>query len=209
MGIGWQEAIPVTFCTCAVRSRSKDAAFVSIGSDNNEYREKWEKAPSPASIRQVDQGTVKAFWQKAVSAGRLPEGRYSCPVILKRFGLVSGDKLNHAGEYLFGSTHPVTLNAAIFATDEKLTFLDMKRFEDNICNLLGLAEEYILKNIRWRSEIIGAERTEIPETAAFSEHCTVPFSELREARRIRISTRECTGHHPLTITQIPMQPTEP
>lgn len=164
----------------------------------NEYREKWEKTPSPASIRQVDQGTVKSFWQKAVSAGRLPEGRYSCPLILKRFGLVSGDKLNHAGEYLFGSTHPVTLNAAIFATDEKLTFLDMKRFEDNICNLLGLAEEYILKNIRWRIEIIGAERTEIPE---------IPVAVIREVLANGFAHASYNGHtyheiciHPGMIT---------
>ena len=86
---------------------------------SNEYREKWEKTPSAASVKQVDKNAVKAFWQKAVSAGRIPEGRYTCPVILKRYGLVSGDSLNNAGEYLFGNTHPVTLKAAIFATDEK------------------------------------------------------------------------------------------
>ncbi len=121
--------------------------------------------------KQVDKNTVKSFWQKAVSVGRIPEGRYTCPVILKRYGLVNGDNLNNAGEYLFGSTHPVTLKAAIFATDEKLTFLDMKLFEDNIYNLLGTAEDYILKNIRWRSEIIGTERTEIPE---------IPVAVIRE-----------------------------
>lgn len=38
----------------------------------------------------------------------------------------------------------------------------MKLFEDNIYNLLNVAEEYILKNIRWRSEITGMEREEIP-----------------------------------------------
>ena len=42
----------------------------------------------------------------------------------------------------------------------------MKLFEDNVYNLLGMAEHYILKNIRWRSEIIGTERTEIPEIPA-------------------------------------------
>ncbi len=132
----------------------------------NEYKEKWEKAPSGASVKQVDQKAVRSFWQKAVSAGRIPEGRFSCPVILKRYGLIRDDQLNHAGECLFGSTHPVMLKAAIFATDEKLTFLDMKLFEDNIINLIGLAEDYILKNIRWRNEIVGAERTEIPEIPA-------------------------------------------
>ncbi len=138
---------------------------------SNEYREKWEKAPSSASMKQVDKNAVNSFWQKAISVGRIPEGRYSCPVILKRYGLVNGDKLNNAGEYLFGSTRPVTMKAAIFATDEKLTFLDMKLFEDNIYNLLKTAEDYILKNIRWKGEIIGTERTEIPE---------IPVAVIRE-----------------------------
>lgn len=129
----------------------------------NEYREKWEKTPSVASTKQIDKNAVKSFWQRAVSAGRLPEGKYTCPVVMKRYGLVSGDNLNNAGERLFGSTRPVTLKAAIFATDEKLTFLDMKLFEDNIYNLLRIAEDYILKNIRWRSEIVDTKRTEIPE----------------------------------------------
>ena len=138
---------------------------------SNEYREKWERSPSAASVRQIDNNAVRSFWQKAVSAGRIPAGRYTGPVILKRYGLINGDNLNNAGEYLFGNTHPVTLKAAIFATDEKLTFLDMKRFEDNIYNLLGTAEDYILKNIRWRTEIIGTERAEIPE---------IPVAVIRE-----------------------------
>ncbi len=137
----------------------------------NEYREKWEKEPSDASLKQADKNAVRSFWRKAISAGRIPEGRYTCPIILKRYGLVNGDNLYHAGEYLFGSTRPVTLKAAIFATDEKLTFLDMKLFEDNIYNLLGTAEDYILKNIRWNSEIIGTERTEISE---------IPVAVIRE-----------------------------
>ena len=138
---------------------------------SNEYREKWEKSPSGASTKQVDKNAVKSFWQRAVFVGRIPEARYTCPVILKRYGLVNGDNLNNAGEYLFGSTHPVTLKVAIFATDEKLTVLDMKLFEDNIYNLLRTAEDYILKNIRWRSEIIGTERTDIPE---------IPVAVIRE-----------------------------
>ena len=59
-----------------------------------------------------------------------PDGRYTCPIVLKRFGLVCDDHLSNAGEILFGNIRPVTLKAGIFATDEKLTFLDMKEFED-------------------------------------------------------------------------------
>lgn len=137
----------------------------------NKYREKWEKGKSDTSVKQIDKSAIKLFWQKAISAGRLPEGRYTCPVVLKRFGLIFDDNLTNAGEVLFGNTHPVSLKAGIFATDEKLTFLDLKLFEDNIYNLLTIAEGYILKNIRWRSEITGTERKEIPE---------IPVAVIRE-----------------------------
>lgn len=137
----------------------------------NKYREKWEKGISEATTKQVDKTAVKSFWQKAVAAGRLPDGRYTTPVVLKRFGLAKDDYLTNAGEVLFGSTRPVPLKVGIFATDEKLTILDMKLYEDNILNLLKISEEYILKNIRWRSEIKGVEREEIPE---------IPVAVIRE-----------------------------
>jgi ATP-dependent DNA helicase RecG len=63
------------------------------------------------------------------------------------------------------------LKAGIFATDEKLTFLDMKLFEDNIFNLIRIAEEYILKNIRRGSDITEMERKEISE---------IPVAVIRE-----------------------------
>ncbi|MBO4457425.1 MAG: winged helix-turn-helix transcriptional regulator [Butyrivibrio sp.] len=137
----------------------------------NKYREKWEKGISELTEKQVDRHAVKNFWQNAVTAGRMPEGRYTCSNILKRFGLVKNGFLTHAGEALFGNNHPITLKVGIFATDEKLTILDMKVIEDNIFNLLRLAEEYILSNIRWRVEIGSMERYEIPE---------VPVAVVRE-----------------------------
>ena len=137
----------------------------------NRNQDKWEKAKSEALSTQIDRTALKEFWTKAISAGRLPEGRYTCPLILKRFGLVKEDSLTNAGEALFGNTRPVSLKAGIFATDEKLTILDMKLYEDNIYNLLNEAESYILKNIRWRTEINRSEREEIPE---------IPVAAIRE-----------------------------
>jgi len=151
----------------------------------NEYREKWEKTASSALATQIDRGAIKAFWQKAISVGRMPSGKYTCPIILKRFGLLQGDNLNNAGEYMFGNTHPLMLKAAIFATDEKLTFIDMRMFEDNIYRLLGIAEDYILKNIRWRSEITAAERKEIPE---------IPIAVIREILANSFAHAVYNGH---------------
>ena len=129
----------------------------------NKHRGEWERTISETSAKQIDKSTIKAFWQNAVAARRLPEGKYACPIILNRYGLVKDDRLTNAGEVLFGNNHPVTLKAAIFATDEKLTFLDMQMYEDNIFNLMKIGEEYILRNIRWKVEINSFEREEIPE----------------------------------------------
>ena len=137
----------------------------------NKYREKWEKSISESTEKQIDKQAIKTFWQNAITAGRLPEGKYTCATILKRFGLVKNGFLTNAGEVLFGNNHPISLKIGIFATDEKLTILDMKLYEDNIFNLLKFAENYILRNIRWRSEILEMERNEVPE---------IPVAVIRE-----------------------------
>ena len=139
--------------------------------ESNRFRTKWENGKSNSLASQIDKSAIKLFWQEAIAAGRLPKGRYTCPVVLNRFGLINGDNLTNAGEVLFGNRQPVTLKMGIFATDEKLTILDMQMVEDNIYNLLGIVEAYILKNIRWRSEISGMEREEIPE---------IPVAVIRE-----------------------------
>ncbi len=138
----------------------------------NEYKEKWEKTVTDISADNVNKKCVKEFCGNAIAAGRLAEGKYSVPTILNRFGLAKDGYLTNAGNVLFGKKYPVTLKAAVFATDEKLTFLDMQMYEDNIFNLLKLAEIYISKNINWRVEINGLEREEIPE---------IPIAVIREA----------------------------
>ena len=137
----------------------------------DKYRGTWEKGKSLATIDQVDKKSVQSFWRHAISIGRIPKGKYSSSLVLKKFGLVDDDNLTNAGEILFGNTRPVTLKMGIFVTDEKLTFLDMQMAEDNVYNLVGIAEEYIFKNMRWRPLISKGEREEIPE---------IPLAVIRE-----------------------------
>ena len=137
----------------------------------DKYRGTWEKEKSLATIDQVDKKSVQSFWRHAISIGRIPKGKYSSSLVLKKFGLVDDDNLTNAGEILFGNTRPVTLKMGIFVTDEKLTFLDMQMAEDNVYNLVGIAEEYIFKNMRWRPLISKGEREEIPE---------IPLAVIRE-----------------------------
>ncbi|MGI6680271.1 MAG: hypothetical protein ACOX3T_02100 [Bdellovibrionota bacterium] len=147
---------------------------------------------STSLSNQVDKKAVKSFWQKAIKAGRLPDGKYTVPMILNKFGLVKDEYLINAGEVLFSSTNPVQLKVGIFATDEKLTILDMKLYEDNIYNLLSKAEDYIFKNIRWKSEIIGSERIEIPEVPTVVIREILGSSRFKWAKDLKISITHLT-----------------
>lgn len=137
----------------------------------NTYPGKWELEESEASANQVDRSAVKSFYEKAIAAHRLPKKKYTSQNILDMFAFVKGDKLTKAGEILFGSTHPVTLKAATFATDEKLKIHDLELFEDNIIRLLTLSEDFIAKNIHWQNDIVGFERVATPE---------IPMEVIRE-----------------------------
>lgn len=123
----------------------------------------WEKAPSTYKDKDIDRKTLKGFVENAASAGRLPKGTKADVNLLRRLGLMDGSVLNNAGSLLFARNNNLTLKMAIFATDEKLTFLDIVSEEDNILNLLAKAEQYVMKNIRWKAEIIGMRREETPE----------------------------------------------
>ncbi|MGM9880946.1 MAG: ATP-binding protein [Bacilli bacterium] len=91
--------------------------------------------------------------------------------MLSKIGLVKNCKLTNAGHYLFSKNEPIVLKMAVFATDEKLTFLDINRISGNIFDLIDEAYTYIKRNILWKAEIAGFERVETPE---------IPLKALRE-----------------------------
>ncbi|MBR6147443.1 MAG: winged helix-turn-helix transcriptional regulator [Lachnospiraceae bacterium] len=55
------------------------------------------------------------------------------------------------------------MKLASYATDNKVTFTDLKLLEGNIYNLVNAALDYILNRINWRGEIGARKRKEIPE----------------------------------------------
>ena len=133
---------------------------------------KWERTESEYSTRMIDKNALERFVEHGIKAKRLPEGTKPNIDLVKQLGLVSNSKLNNAGAFLFSNKASITLKMAVFATNEKLTFLDMDMKEDNIMNLIDIAESYIYRNIRWRSVIKGRTRVEIPE---------IPEAVIREA----------------------------
>lgn len=138
---------------------------------SSEYSERWEQFETKYTSKDVDEAALKDFYNRATACGRLPDEGFDVEKLLNKLSLLKGGKLNNAGYVLFGNNGPVTLKMAVFASDEKLTFLDINRAEDNIFRLVDTALTYIKKNIRWRAEIGNVTREEIPE---------IPLKALRE-----------------------------
>lgn len=139
-----------------------------------EYEENWENQSSLETVEDIDKVTFDKFYKNAISCGRLPDFQADQETIINKLGLVNGHKLTNAGRMLFSKNKPLTLKMAVFATEHKATFLDISKVEGNIFELIDSAISYIIKNIRWRSELSedGVHRIEIPE---------VPSDAIREA----------------------------
>ncbi|HJJ35588.1 MAG TPA: putative DNA binding domain-containing protein [Methanocorpusculum sp.] len=139
-----------------------------------EYEENWENGLSGETIDDVDADTLKTFYQSATECGRLPEMDAEPEKLLSKLGLLKGRQLTNAGRYLFSARAPLVLKMAVFATDHKTTFLDIVRKEGNIFQLIDIAMNYVIRNIRWSVSQTqdGIHRIETPE---------VPVVALREA----------------------------
>lgn len=84
------------------------------------------------------------------------------------------NELLNAGYILFAKEAKLEMQMAIFATQTKLTFLDIDQVFGNIFELIETGEGYIRKNIKWPVNFKsgGMERVEIPE---------IPLEAIREA----------------------------
>lgn len=132
----------------------------------------WEKTESDETIDDVDENLLKNYIIKANESGRINEKYVSKEVTLKKLGLVTNNKLNNAGKILFSKNKPIVLKLAVFATDEKLSFIDINRYEGNLFELAKKGQDYIKEHINYAAEIIDEKRVEVPE---------IPSEAIREA----------------------------
>lgn len=138
----------------------------------NSVELQWDKRISKKDISEINEKALKRFIEKANEVGRLDFKYLNKETTLKKLGLAAEDKILNAAEVLFCDENPLELQLAIFATNEKLTFLDIKLEKGNIFDLLNIAELYIKNNTRWRVKFGKLEREEIPE---------IPLGAIREA----------------------------
>ena len=133
----------------------------------------WENNPTRYGIEAVDRAALKAFYNKAVSCGRLESmPGYDEASLLTGLGLMEDGYLTNAGYFLFSNRRPVVLKLAVYVTDERISFSDIARMEDNIFNLIGKGFAYIKEHMNWRVEFgDGTSRIEVPE---------IPVEAIRE-----------------------------
>jgi ATP-dependent DNA helicase RecG len=116
---------------------------------------------------------LKEYIGKANAAGRIGYVYSNKGDILNRLDLSKADKINNAAKVMFCDKTNLEIQMATFATNERLTFIDISRESGTISELVDLAENYIKKTMRWRVEFDGSiQRREIPE---------VPIDAVREA----------------------------
>lgn len=139
-----------------------------------EKNNKWEEKPNDITLEDIDETTLKNFIKKGKEKGRISYDYTNKEEMLKRLGLIDKNgNIKNAGYILFAKNPRIKLRVAIFATEEKTTFIDMQEFSGNIFNLIDKGEQYISKNIRWSANFNTGSfaREDIPE---------VPIRAMRE-----------------------------
>lgn len=142
--------------------------------DENETG-KWENKVSDYTTKDIDEELLKEFIEKGIKAKRINFPYTNKEQILKKLSLVNkNNELLNAGYILFAKEVKLEMQMAIFATETKLTFLDIDQVFGNIFELIEIGEGYIRKNIKWPVNFKSGnlERVEIPE---------IPLEAIREA----------------------------
>ena len=93
--------------------------------DENEIG-KWESKVSDYTIEDIDEELLKEFIEKGRKAKRINFPYTNKEEILKKLSLVNkNNELLNAGYILFAKEAKLEMQMAIFATETKLTFLDI------------------------------------------------------------------------------------
>ncbi|MCD8120289.1 MAG: putative DNA binding domain-containing protein, partial [Lachnospiraceae bacterium] len=146
--------------------------YDSLLRQRDDKRKSWESQLSGYTAEDVDMEAFQSYLKKAREAGRITFDTDDKEIVLKKLKLMSGRYLLNAGAALFCKTDINELKMATFATNERLTFTDIRIYSGSIIELADKAEKYVLDAMHWRAEIVGMKRVEIPE---------IPPEAVREA----------------------------
>ncbi|MCR5100553.1 MAG: putative DNA binding domain-containing protein [Butyrivibrio sp.] len=133
----------------------------------------WETKPSKYHISDIDKEVFDGYLRKARQVGRISLDSDDPQYVMTKLELADGDTLLNAGAALFVNCGINELQMARFASDERLTFNDIKRYTGFILDLADKTIVYVADAMDWRVEFDGSlERKEFPE---------IPVDAVREA----------------------------
>lgn len=138
---------------------------------NDDYSSKWEEELTNYTLDDLDDNSMIDFYKSARECGRLDLKEYKKEKLLTILELSKDGFIKNGGYALFGKNAKIGLKLAVYATENKVTFLDLKLLNGNIYSLVGEALNYVLSHINWKVEIGSRKREEIPE---------IPEKALRE-----------------------------
>lgn len=130
---------------------------------NDDYSSKWEEELTDHKPAEIDERAFVDFYKSATSAGRLRADEYDRDKLLGNLGLLRDGFLTNGAYALFGKEAKIGLKLATYATESKVTFLDLQLLSGNIYGLIEAAVSYILGRLNWRIEFGTVKRREIPE----------------------------------------------
>ena len=138
----------------------------------DDFRKSWERQMSEYHIADIDRTVFEQYLKRAREVGRITFDNDDPESVLNKLELTSGDLLLNAGAALFVDCGINDLQMAKFASNERITFTDIRRQTGSILGLVEIAMQYLIDAMDWRAEFGGLHRKEIPE---------VPVDALREA----------------------------
>lgn len=131
--------------------------------EGHEYNDLWENEITKYGNEYIDNDAVDMYYRQAIAMGRINKFEHTNEELLTQLNLMVDGKLTNAGVYLFGNNCPLIFKAVEYPTIERLNPIDLKRFEGNIFQLISKINNFINQKMKWRVEVNGIERTEIPE----------------------------------------------
>ncbi len=132
----------------------------------------WKSKVSGHTVKDVNENVLRQYVSKAQSVGRLDFDFESVKTTLNKLNMIQGNRLLNACEVLFCNENKMEVQTAVFAGTDKTTFLDIKKFQGTLFDMLEKSEQYISEHINWRVKFGKMKREKIPE---------VPIKAAREA----------------------------
>ncbi|MDR1328058.1 MAG: winged helix-turn-helix transcriptional regulator [Oscillospiraceae bacterium] len=139
----------------------------------NAGRDSWDGELSDKTIDDVDEEVLKEYLAKAREAGRIDFEYTDRETVLRKLDVTNSKSITNAACAMFVGIPLVDVQMAVFATDKKLTFLDINRAQGSVASLIDIAVQYVKEKMNWRVVLDGSvQRKEIPDA---------PVDAIREA----------------------------